>query len=140
QDTNAVQCEFMCCIAAASRCVSVVGNPDQSNTSRIAKTPCTDHPLGPLSMLRSFPTEHDEAAFIAWGINRMMAQSGGMLGFGDIAVLLRFNAISRTIENALQKEGIPNRMLGGYQFFDRAEVSDLLRVLLGHDTIAFYLD
>lgn len=38
-------------------------------------------------MLRSFPTEHDEAAFIAWEINRMIAQSGGMLGFGDFAVL-----------------------------------------------------
>lgn len=86
----------------------------------------------------------------------MIAQSGGMLGFGDFAVLrtsllhsartiyklfaVRFNAISRTIENALQKEGIPNRMLGGHQFFERAEVSDLLRVSLGHDTIAFYLD
>ena len=38
-------------------------------------------------MLRSFPTEHDEAAFIAWEINRMIAQSGGMLGFGDFVVL-----------------------------------------------------
>jgi DNA helicase-2/ATP-dependent DNA helicase PcrA len=97
-------------------------------------------------MLRSFPTEHDEAAFIAWEINRMIAQSGGMLGFGDFAVLrtsllhnariiykyftVRFNAISRTIENALQKESIPNRILGGHQFFERAEVSDQLHILL----------
>ncbi|KAG1883398.1 P-loop containing nucleoside triphosphate hydrolase protein, partial [Suillus subluteus] len=176
QDTNAVQYELMCCIAAASRCVTVVGDPDQSiygwrsaditnlgkmqndfpnvaqvmleqnyrsagsilatslaiisqDTSRIAKTLHTDHPLGPLPMLRSFPTEHDEAAFIAWEINRMIAQSGGMLGFGDFAVLLRFNAISRTIENALQKEGIPNRMLGGHQFFERAEIKDILAYL-----------
>ncbi|KAG2070745.1 UvrD-helicase-domain-containing protein [Suillus decipiens] len=191
QDTNAVQYELMCCIAAASRCVTVVGDPDQSiygwrsadvtnlgkmqnnfpnvaqimleqnyrsagsilatslaiisqgelcrrrkhftniftDTSRIAKTLHTDHPLGPLPMLRSFPTEHDEAAFIAWEISRMIAQSGGMLGFGDFAVLLRFNAISRTIENALQKEGIPNRMLGGHQFFERAEIKDILAYL-----------
>lgn len=69
----------------------------------------------------------------------MIAQSGGMLGFADFAVLcasllrrrrtihkqftVRFNAISRTIENALQKERIPNRILGGHQFFERAEVS-----------------
>ncbi|KIK45214.1 hypothetical protein CY34DRAFT_78359 [Suillus luteus UH-Slu-Lm8-n1] len=176
QDTNAVQYELMCCIAAASRCVTVVGDPDQSiygwrsaditnlgkmrndfanvaqimleqnyrsagsilatslaiisqDTSRIAKTLHTDHPLGPLPMLSSFPTEHDEAAFIAWEINRMIAQSGGMLGFGDFAVLLRFNAISRTIENALRKEGIPNRMLGGHQFFERAEIKDILAYL-----------
>ncbi|KAG1743430.1 P-loop containing nucleoside triphosphate hydrolase protein [Suillus lakei] len=176
QDTNAVQYELMCCIAAASRCVTVVGDPDQSiygwrsaditnlgkmqndfsnvsqimleqnyrsagsilaaslaiisqDTSRIAKTLHTSHSLGPLPMLRSFPTEHDEAAFIAWEINRMIAQSGGMLGFGDFAVLLRFNAISRTIENALQKEGIPNRILGGHQFFERAEIKDILAYL-----------
>ncbi|KAG2149079.1 P-loop containing nucleoside triphosphate hydrolase protein, partial [Suillus bovinus] len=181
QDTNAVQYELMCCIAAASRCVTVVGDPDQSiygwrsaditnlgkmqndfpnvtqimleqnyrsagsilatslaiisqgelyrHTSRIAKILHTDHQLGPLPMLCSFPTEHDEASFIAWEINRMIAQSGGMLGFGDFAVLLRFNAISRTIENALQKEGIPNRMLGGHQFFERAEIKDILAYL-----------
>ncbi|KAG1826576.1 P-loop containing nucleoside triphosphate hydrolase protein [Suillus variegatus] len=176
QDTNAVQYKLMCCIADASRCVTVVGDPDQSiygwrsaditnlgkmqndfpnvaqivleqnyrsagsilatslaiisqDTSRIAKTLHTDHPLGPLPMLRSFPTEHDEAAFIAWEINRMIAQSGGMLGFGDFAVLLRFNAISRTIENALRMEGIPNRMLGGHQFFERAEIKDTLAYL-----------
>ncbi|KAG1762716.1 P-loop containing nucleoside triphosphate hydrolase protein [Suillus occidentalis] len=167
QDTNAVQYELMCCITAVSRCVTVVGDPDQSiygwrsaditnlgkmrndfanvaqimleqnyrsagsilatslaiisqDTSRIAKTLHTDHPLGPLPML---------PAFIAWEINRMIAQSGGMLGFGDFAVLLRFNAISRTIENALQKEGIPNRMLGGHQFFERAEIKDILAYL-----------
>lgn len=32
QDTNAVQYELMRCIAAASRCVTVVGDPDQSST------------------------------------------------------------------------------------------------------------
>ncbi|KAG1844890.1 UvrD-like helicase C-terminal domain-containing protein [Suillus tomentosus] len=52
-----------------------------------------------------------------------------MLGFGDFVVLLHFNAISRTIENALRMEGIPNQMLGGHQFFERAEIKDTLAYL-----------
>lgn len=38
----------------------------------------------------------------------------------DTAV--RFNALSRNLEAALQKEGIPNRVLSGQKFFDRVEV------------------
>lgn len=37
-------------------------------------------------------------------------------------VLVRFNALSRAIENALQREGISSRVLGGHKFFERAEV------------------
>jgi superfamily I DNA/RNA helicase len=58
-----------------------------ADKSRVAKTLHTSHPPGPRPMLRSFSTEYDEAAFIAYEIKRMMAQSGGMLGFGDFAVL-----------------------------------------------------
>lgn len=35
---------------------------------------------------------------------------------------VRFNALSRAIERALQKEGIPSRILGGHKFLDREEV------------------
>ncbi|PSR75571.1 hypothetical protein PHLCEN_2v9051 [Hermanssonia centrifuga] len=36
------------------------------------------------------------------------------------------NSASRGIENALQKEGIPNRLLGGHRFFERMEVINAL--------------
>ena len=42
---------------------------------------------------------------------------------------VRYNALSRNIENALQKDGIPNRIVGGHKFFDRLEVKDLLAYL-----------
>lgn len=35
---------------------------------------------------------------------------------------VRYNALSRAIESALQKQGIPNRVLAGHKFFERAEV------------------
>jgi hypothetical protein len=40
--------------------------------------------------------------------------------------LVRFNALSRAIESAFQKEGIPNRVLGGHKFFERVEVRPIL--------------
>ena len=50
---------------------------------------------------------------------------------------MRFNALSRTIENALQKEGIPCRILGGHKFFERLEVKDVLAYLQLLDNPAF---
>ncbi|KAH7915664.1 P-loop containing nucleoside triphosphate hydrolase protein [Hygrophoropsis aurantiaca] len=97
--------------------------------SRIPKTLRTTHSLGPRPVLRPFPSEHDEASFIAYEIKRLVAQTGGMLTYGDFVVLLRYNAISRSIESALQKERIPNRILGGHKFFERAEIKDLLAYL-----------
>lgn len=37
-------------------------------------------------------------------------------------MVVRFNALSRAVESALQKEGIASRVLGGHKFFERAEV------------------
>ena len=70
--------------------------------------------------------EQVEAGFIAAEIKRLIAFTGGILTWSDFVVLLRYNAHSRVIEAALQKEGIPNRVLAGHKFFERMEVSRLL--------------
>lgn len=72
-------------------------------------------------MLHCAPTAFDEAAFIAAQIKHIVAHTGGLIDFGDIAILLRYGALSRNTEVALQKAGIPNRMVGGHKFFDRQE-------------------
>ncbi|KAL7279133.1 hypothetical protein ACG7TL_006973 [Trametes sanguinea] len=146
QDTNTMQYELMVYIARACQCVTIVGDPDQSiygwrsaeienlakmqnDKDRIQKTLHASHPQGHPPVLRVFPIEHVEAAFIAAEIKRLVAYSGGMLNWGDFVVLLRFNSHSRGIESALQKEGIPNRVLAGHKFFERMEVKDLLAYL-----------
>ena len=42
---------------------------------------------------------------------------------------MRYNALSRTIESTLQKDSIPNKIVGGHKFFERLEVKDLLAYL-----------
>ena len=71
-------------------------------------------------------TAQDEASYIAYEIKRAIAYSGNQLTFDDFAILLRYNALSRAIEAALQSSGIASRMIGGHKFFDRAEVKDVL--------------
>ncbi|TFK81255.1 UvrD-helicase-domain-containing protein [Polyporus arcularius HHB13444] len=184
QDTNTTQYELMRFIAQTCRCVTIVGDPDQSiygwrsaeienlanmkrdfpttqqiyleqnyrstasilaasmafisqDKNRIQKTLNTSHAKGPTPVLRAFPMEQVEAGFIAAEIKRLVAFSGGMLNWSDFVVLLRFNALSRTIESALQKEGIPNRVLAGHKFFERLEIKDVLAYLQLVDNPAF---
>lgn len=49
--------------------------------------------------------------------------------YSDFAVLYRVNEISRTLETALAKSGIPYRLLGGMRFYDRKEIKDIMSYL-----------
>ncbi|TFK75216.1 UvrD-helicase-domain-containing protein [Pluteus cervinus] len=175
QDTNTTQYALMKALAL-ERCVSVVGDPDQSiygwraadiknlgkmgkdfpdvqqvmleenyrstgsilaaslaivsqDKNRIQKSLRTAHPAGITPVLLQLPTEREEGAFTASEIKRLVAYTAGMLRYSDFVILLRYSALSRTIENALQSQGIPNRVLGGLKFFERQEVKDLLAYL-----------
>ncbi|WWC68615.1 uncharacterized protein I206_102545 [Kwoniella pini CBS 10737] len=96
---------------------------------RIQKNLFTSHPRSTPVTLKVFSTPVIEASFIAWEIKRLIAYSGGTLNYGDFAILLRYNALSRVIESALQKDSIPNRIVGGHKFFERMEIKDLLAYL-----------
>lgn len=52
--------------------------------------------------------------------------------------LVRFTALSRTLENAFQREGIPIRLLGGHRFFERLEVSIFVCLITLLQTEALY--
>ena len=67
-----------------------------------------------------------EAKFIAKEIRDVV--KGGHR-HGDVAVLYRSNLQARLVEEELRIEGIPYRLVGGTQFFDRKEVKDALAYL-----------
>jgi DNA helicase-2/ATP-dependent DNA helicase PcrA len=77
--------------------------------------------------------ERDEAA---WVCAKLRELSRERIQAGDSAVLYRVNAMSRVIEEALVRSGIPYRVYGGLRFYDRKEVKDLvayLRLLVNPD-------
>lgn len=49
--------------------------------------------------------------------------------YGDFAILFRANFQSRAFEQELRVRGIPVHVVGGYRFFDRREVRDVISYL-----------
>lgn len=49
--------------------------------------------------------------------------------FRDYAVLYRTNAQSNALEFAMKRNNIPYRVIGGFRFFERAEIKDMLSYL-----------
>lgn len=101
----------------------------QQDESRPSKSLLPTHCPGTLPVLRRLPSSDAEASWIVTEILRMIGMTGGMLKHPDIAILLRSAALSRQIESAMGKAGIPYRMVGGQRFFDRVEIKILLDYL-----------
>jgi DNA helicase-2/ATP-dependent DNA helicase PcrA len=71
--------------------------------------------------------EHDEAAFVASEIDRLV--DAGETGNGDIAVFYRTNNQSRVFEEIFIRLGLPYRVVGGVRFYERREIRDALAYL-----------
>lgn len=71
--------------------------------------------------------EHDEAAFVAGEIDRLVDEGGAT--FNDIAVFYRTNNQSRVFEEVFIRLGLPYRVVGGVRFYERREVRDALAYL-----------
>jgi len=81
--------------------------------------------------------EIEEADFITRGIRETARQQPDTM----TAVLYRTNAQSRAIEDALMREGVGYRIIGGVRFYERREIKDALaylRLLINpHDDVSF---
>ncbi len=96
------------------------------NTERRGKKLWTDGNKGDTINLVKLQNQLDEARYISDTVASLHEQGEE---FRDFAVLYRTNAMSRAIEQAFAKSGIPYRMLGALRFFDRAEIKDILSYL-----------
>jgi DNA helicase-2/ATP-dependent DNA helicase PcrA len=72
-------------------------------------------------------SEKDEAQKVERRIRDLHVRKG--LDHGDFAVLYRTNAQSRALEEALRKENVPYRVIGGTSFYERKEIKDVLAYL-----------
>jgi DNA helicase II / ATP-dependent DNA helicase PcrA len=71
--------------------------------------------------------EHDEAAFVAAEIDRLV--DGADANNSDIAVFYRTNNQSRVFEEIFIRLGLPYKVVGGVRFYERREVRDALAYL-----------
>lgn len=70
--------------------------------------------------------ESIEAAKIAEAIKKLLASG---VAPSEIAVLYRVNALSRALEEGLNRAKIPYKMVGGVKFYERAEIKDTIAYL-----------
>ena len=70
-----------------------------------------------------------EALFVADHIQKYIRQTGNEAEPPRVAVLYRTNSQSRLVEEALRRYGIQYTMVGGFSFYDRAEIKDMLSYL-----------
>jgi DNA helicase-2/ATP-dependent DNA helicase PcrA len=115
-----------------------------NNLQRKGKKLWTDRQGGSLIGYYEAPDGENEALFIADRIQTFLRQAnsaeGENGGAAHCAVLYRTNAQSRLVEEALRRYNIPYTMVGGFSFYERAEIKDLLAYLRlirnPHDSMA----
>ncbi len=109
-----------------------------NNTSRKDKALWTEKPGGSLIHLRQFDSAFEEAEYIADDIASKTRKEGR--DYKQCAVLYRTNAQSRLLEERMIMEGIPYNVVGGTNFYSRAEIKDILAYLKtidnGRDEVA----
>lgn len=99
-----------------------------NNTERRQKELWTDNPDGVRVETFIGADENNEASFAALQIKNLMARDKN-LSYKDFAVFMRVNALSRAYEQEFMKYGIPSKVFGGYRFFERKEIKDILAYL-----------
>ena len=98
----------------------------RNNRGRKGKNLWTDHGEGDKVQCYTAGNERDEGLFIATQILRAYGEGKQ---WKDCAVLYRMNALSNQVEMALKSNSIPYKVVGGFRFFERAEIKDMLSYL-----------
>ncbi|MDX1957293.1 MAG: 3'-5' exonuclease [Leptospiraceae bacterium] len=106
-------------IAAAS---SIIKN----NSSRKEKNIFSNKEKGSKIKVIPCSTESDEASLIIQKIKKGYEKHRS---YKRYAIFYRTNAQSRFIEEALRGNAIAYKIVGGFRFFDRAEIKDLIAYL-----------
>ena len=96
------------------------------NTQRKGKNLWTAREGGSLIGYYEAPDGENEALFIADRVNKYLRAAGEQDDLPRCAVLYRTNSQSRLVEEALRRYQIQYHMVGGFSFYDRAEVKDII--------------
>ena len=111
-----------------------------NNVRRKGKKLWTDRQGGSLIGYYEAPDGENEALFIADRIQKFLRESADDPESAHCAVLYRTNSQSRLVEEALRRYTIRYTMVGGFSFYERAEIKDLLSYLRlvrnPHDSMA----
>src|SRR6056300_583342 len=140
QDTNSPQFEIVSLLAGKHQNITVVGDDDQSiygwRGANIDNILTNFQDVFAKNIEIKLEKNYRSTQRIldgAWSVvsnNKNRAEKKlNKNTFKDFAVLYRTNAQSRSIEQAMVKEGLPYNIVGGTKFYDRKEIKDVLAYL-----------
>ena len=98
----------------------------QQNNQRIVKNLWTDNNQGETITVYQARDQEEEAEYVVENIRHFRDM---MIPLNNVAILYRTNYQSRAIEEAMLKEGIPYKLVGGFRFYERKEIKDVISYL-----------
>ena len=110
------------------RILDVADEVISKNINRFEKVLWTENEEGLKVQLFSAYNEQDEAYFVCEQIKNILYLNSNYK-LKDFAILMRVNALSRSFEQQLQQNRIPYKVFGGFKFFERKEIKDILAYL-----------
>jgi DNA helicase II / ATP-dependent DNA helicase PcrA len=99
----------------------------ERNRERRPKQLWTEIAGGEPVQLSELADEQEEARWVAGEIERLGEEHG--VKREDVAVFYRTNAMSRVLEDTLNRFDLPYQVIGGTKFYERAEVKDAIAYL-----------
>jgi DNA helicase-2/ATP-dependent DNA helicase PcrA len=99
----------------------------ERNREGLKKELWTEDEGGELVQLNELTDEHEEARWVAGEIERLEGEEG--VSRSEVAVFYRTNAMSRVLEDTLQRFDVSYQVIGGTKFYERAEIKDAIAYL-----------
>ncbi|HEX2097357.1 MAG TPA: UvrD-helicase domain-containing protein [Solirubrobacterales bacterium] len=99
----------------------------ENNSERRPKRLWTDLAGGEPLQLSELSDEHEEARWVAGEIERLAEEEE--VRREDVAIFYRTNAMSRVLEDTLNRFDVPYQVIGGTKFYERAEIKDAIAYL-----------
>lgn len=99
----------------------------KNNRSRLEKKLWTDNDGGIEPDTRLVYDEKEEAEIVAREIHDLVNNKG--YRYSDFAVLVRLNALTYPFEDKFLSYNIPHRIYGGFKFYERAEIKNVISYL-----------
>ena len=111
---------------STKRILKLANTVIKNNGHRKDKTLWTENDEGETPKVYEAEEESGEARYIAHTIAGLLRQG---YKYSDFAILMRLNALTRSFEQEFTADGIPYKVFGGFKFFERKEIKDLLAYL-----------
>jgi DNA helicase II / ATP-dependent DNA helicase PcrA len=99
----------------------------ERNRERRPKRLWTELSGGEPLQLAELTDEHEEARWVAGEVERLGEEEG--VAPSDVAVFYRTNAMSRVLEDTLNRFDVAYQVIGGTKFYERAEIKDAVAYL-----------